>query len=116
MVTGHRPQLFTAEGTLNATGTAVPVINNGTGGGVDEVQLPGGTFTLTLRNIGSPTGDGGPPNPVTCVATFDGTGMSTISDGTGSVAGFTGSGTDTFHGTFIATRRNFPRTPSGPAD
>ena len=40
VVTGNRPQLFTAEGTLNATGTAVPVIMNGVNGGVDEIQLP----------------------------------------------------------------------------
>lgn len=108
VVTGHRPQLFTAEGTLIATGTAVPVISNGASGGVDQVQLPGGTFTLTLQNTDSPTGGGGPPDPVTCVSTFDGTGISTISDGTGQFAGITGSGTYTFHGTFIATR-----TPQG---
>ena len=36
VVTGNRPQLFTAEGTLNATGTAVPVIMNGVNGGVDN--------------------------------------------------------------------------------
>ena len=103
VVTGHRPQLFTAEGTLTATGTAVEVINNGPSGGVDQVQLPGGTFTLTLQNAPGPTGGGGPPDPVTCVSTFDGTGVSTISDGTGSFAGITGSGTYTFHGTFITT-------------
>lgn len=103
VVTGHRPQLFTAEGTLNATGTAVPVISNGASGGVDEIQLPGGTFMLTLQNADSPTGGGGPPGPATCVSTFDGTGMSTIADGTGSFAGITGSGTYTFHGTFITT-------------
>ena len=103
VVTGHRPQLFTAEGTLNATGTAVPVISNGVSGGVDEIQLPGGTFTLTLQNTGSPTGRSGPPGPATCVSTFDGTGISTISDGTGRFAGIIGTGTYIFHGTFIGT-------------
>jgi hypothetical protein len=83
------------------------VISNGASGGVDEIQLPGGTFTLTLDNTGSPTG-GGAPDPLTCVSTFDGTGISTISDGAGSFAGITGSGTYTFHGTLIATR-----TPQG---
>jgi hypothetical protein len=102
VVTGHRPQLFTAEGTLTTTGTAVEVISNGANGGVDEIQLPGGTFTLTLQNTASPTGDD-LSNPPTCVSTFDGTGISTISDGTGSFAGITGSGTYTFHGTFIGT-------------
>jgi hypothetical protein len=81
----------------------VPVINNGAAGGVDQIQLPGGTFTLTLQNDVSPTTGGGPPGPVTCVSTFDGTGISTISDGTGNFAGITGSGTYAFHGTFIGT-------------
>lgn len=103
VVTGHRPQLFTAEGTLTATGTAVEVISNGASGGVDEIHLPGGTFMLTLQNSDSPPGGGSPSNPATCVSTFDGTGISTISDGTGSFAGITGSGTYTFHGTFIGT-------------
>lgn len=103
VVTGNRPQLFTTEGTLNATGTAVPVIMNGVNGGVDEIQLPGGTFTLTLQNTVSSTGGGGPLDTATCVSTFDGTGISTISDGTGRFAGISGTGTYTFHGTFIGT-------------
>ena len=79
IVAGNAPQLFIARGTLDAAGTAVPV-SGGTNGGVDKVQLPGGTFTLTLQNT---SGSGTPVNPVTCIATFHGAGISTISDGTG---------------------------------
>ncbi len=104
IVAGNAPQLFSARGTLDAAGTAVPV-SGGTNGGVDKVQLPGGTFTLTLQNT---SGGGTPVNPVTCIATFHGAGISTISDGTSRFAGTAGSGAFTFHGAFFATR-----TPRG---
>ena len=100
IVAGNGPQLFIARVTLDAAGTAVPV-TGGTNGGVDKVQLPGGTFTLTLHNTSS---SGTRVNPVTCIATFHGAGVSTISDGTGRFAGIAGSGTFTFHGAFLATR------------
>ena len=104
IVAGNAPQLFIARGTLDAAGTAVPV-TGGTNGGVDKVQLPGGTFTLTLQNT---SGGGTPVNPATCIATFHGAGISTISDGTGRFPGIAGTGTFTFHGAFFATR-----TPHG---
>lgn len=100
IVNGNAPQQFIARGTIDATGTAVPVIRR-PDGGVDQVRLPGGTFALTLRNA---SGGHSHHNPVTCVDTFDGTGNSTISDGTGSFAGIAGSGSYTFHLVFFETR------------
>lgn len=105
IVAGTAPQLFIAEGALDGTGTAVPVSSAGENGGTDRVQFPGGTFMLTLANNPGGTGTG---NPVTCVDTFSGTGVSTISGGTGRFAGITGTGTFTFNLTFIADR-----TPQG---
>jgi hypothetical protein len=100
IVVGKAPQLFIARGAIHATGTAVPIINGGTGGGTDQVELPGGTFKLTLHN----TSGGGQPHPPACVATFHAAGNSTIFDGTGRFAGIAGSGTFTSHGVFFATR------------
>jgi hypothetical protein len=105
IVAGDTPQRFIAWGTLNITGTAIPVSGGGPDGGVDVVRLPGGTFMLTLTNT---SGGGSPVNPVTCVASFFGAGTSTIANGTGAFAGITGTGTFVFHGTFHATR-----TPQG---
>jgi hypothetical protein len=105
IVAGNTPQRFIAWGTLNVTGTAVQVVNDGPAGGVDVVQLPGGTFMLTLANT---SGGGSPLNPLTCVADFFGAGTSTITDGTGAFTGIAGTGTFVFHGTFLATR-----TPQG---
>jgi len=101
IVVGNAPQLFIARGTIDATGTAVP-LSGGTNGGTDQVELPGGTFMLTLQNTsGQP---GGRPKPPTCIAAFHGAGKSTIFDGTGDFAGIEGTGTFTFHGVFFATR------------
>ena len=105
IVAGSAPQRFIAQGVLTTVGTAVPVISNGMNGGVDQVQLRGGTFALDLQNT---SGTGSSMNPVTCIATFSGAGTSTISGGTGEFADIAGSGTFTFHGMFIATR-----TPQG---
>lgn len=101
IVVGNAPQLFIARGAISATGTAVPVSSGGTSGGTDRVELPGGTFKLTLHNTG---GGGGQPHPPTCIATFHAAGNSTIFDGTGRFAGIAGSGTFTSHGVFFATR------------
>jgi hypothetical protein len=100
IVVGNAPQLFIARGTINATGTAVPIIRRANGG-TDKVELPGGTFKLTLRNI---SGGGGRPHPPTCVAAFHEAGNSTIFDGTGSFTGIAGGGTFTSHGVFFADR------------
>jgi len=100
VVAGSAPQLFVARGTINATGTAIP-LSGGNNGGTDVVELPGGSFMLTLVN--SPEGVS-TMNPVTCVSTFDGSGTSTIDDGTGQFAGIQGSGAFTFHLAFFATR------------
>lgn len=105
IVAGTAPQPFIAEGALDGVGTAVPVISAGVNGGTDRVQFPGGTFMLTLANNPGGTGTN---NPVTCVDTFSGTGVSTIFDGTGRFAGITGTGTFTFNLAFIADR-----TPQG---
>lgn len=101
IVVGNAPQLFIARGAIDATGTAVPIINGGASGGTDQVELPGGTFKLTLHNT---SGGGGQPHPPTCVATFHAAGNSTIFDGTGRFAGIAGSGTFTSRGVFFATR------------
>lgn len=101
IVLGNAPQLFIARGTIDATGTALPIINDGTSGGTDKVELPGGTFKLTLRNT---SGGGGRPHPPACIATFHAAGNSTIFGGTGRFAGIAGSGTFTSHGVFFATR------------
>lgn len=100
IVVGNAPQLFIARGAINATGTAVPLPGGGTGGGTDKVQLPGGTFRLTLNG----STHGGRPHPPTCIATFHGAGKSTIFDGTGGFAGIEGTGTFILHGVFFATR------------
>ena len=111
IVVGNAPQLFIARGTINATGTAVP-LSGGTNGGTDKVKLPGGTFKLTLQNT---SGGGGRPHPPTCMATFHGAGNSTIFDGTGSFAGIAGGGTFTFHGVFVATRTEHGCSKQGTA-
>lgn len=105
IVAGTTPQRFVALGTLNMTGTAVPLSGGGPNGGVDVVQVPGGTFMLTLAIT---SGGGSQPTPPACVATFFGAGTSTISNGTGAFAGIAGAGTFVFHGTFHASR-----TPQG---
>jgi len=99
IVAGNAPQVFVAHGALDATGTAIPLPGGGPSGGSDTVELPGGSFMLTLVN--SSSGGGGSSNPVTCVDTFYGHGTSTISDGTGRYAGIEGTGTFTFDGAFI---------------
>ena len=96
IVAGTAPQPFIAQGALDGVGTAVPVISAGVNGGTDRVQFPGGTFMLTLANNPGGTSTS---NPVTCIDTSSGTGVSTIFDGTG---------TFTFNLAFIATR-----TPQG---
>jgi hypothetical protein len=101
IVAGNGPQLFTARGTINGKGTAVPLSSGGRSGGTDRVALPGGTFKLTLHITG---GGGGQPRPPTCIATFRAAGNSTIFDGTGSFAGIAGSGTFTAHGVVFAAR------------
>jgi hypothetical protein len=101
IVVGNAPQLFIARGAINATGTAVRLTRGGTSGGTDQVELPGGTFRLTLHNT---SGGGGRPRPPTCIATFHAAGNSTIFDGAGSFAGIAGGGTCTSHGVFFATR------------
>lgn len=103
LVAGNGPQLFIAQGTINAIGTAVPLSSGGTGGGTDRVQLPGGTFKLTLQNSSS-GGGGGRPKPPMCIAAFHAAGNSTISDGAGRFAGIAGSGRFTSQGVFLATR------------
>jgi hypothetical protein len=106
IVVGSAPQLFIAQGAIDAAGTAVPLPGGGPSGGSDTVELPGGSFMLTLAN--SSSGGSSSSNPVTCVDTFYGPGTSTISDGTGRFAGIEGTGTFTFHGAFFAAR-----TPDG---
>ena len=101
IVVGNAPQLFIARGAINATGTAIPLSGGGNGGGTDQVELPGGTFKLTLHNT---SGGGGQPKPPACIATFHAAGNSTIFDGTGRFAGIAGSGTFASHGVFFATR------------
>jgi len=101
LVAGNGPQLFIAQGTIKAIGTAVPLRSGGNGGGTDRVQLPGGTFKLTLQNS---SGGGGRPKPPMCIAAFHAAGNSTISDGAGRFAGTAGSGAFTSQGVFFATR------------
>lgn len=110
VVAGSAPQLFLARGTIHATGTAVPVSGGDSSGGTDVVELPGGSFMLTLVN--SPGGVS-TTNPVTCVSKFHDTGQSTIFDGTGQFAGLQGSGTFTFDITFFGTRTPQGCSPQG---
>lgn len=105
IVVGNAPQPFIATGAVDGVGTAVEVSSAGDQGGTDRVQFPGGTFMLTLQNNPGGTST---HNPVTCIDTVSGTGVSTIFDGTGRFAGIAGTGTFTFNLTFIATR-----TPQG---
>lgn len=73
--------------------------------------MAGGTFTLTLLN--NPDSGGGSQNPVTCIDTFFGTGTSTISAGSGTFAGVTGTGTYTFDGAFVEQRAAGGCSPQG---